>query len=462
MDNNASIYTEKKLAYFESTYKEGVLSKPQDVNITITPYHIYGVAYICDQKGTKEEDPTYTRFTCGMEEITKIYINYNNKNNPIYIQCDDTSKSVINRRRIILPCFSNNDEIVKLIENAKKEVDRKLEAHRESEKAQKLKALESNRKAIDDEFESMTSGYENLKKQPEKAPEQKAAPEVKQEAPKPAPAAEVKPAPAPSPAPAPKPEPVPVPKPAPAPKPEPAPTPKPAPAPKPESASAPKPAPAPKPEPAPAPKPAPAPVPKPAPAPKPALAPKVEIEVEVENALEPLPKTGSVTVEDIVDLNDFLGIRPEDNIGTDASMDTIDFGMNDAEIDAMSEAMAEETTVQKIPDEIESLSIPQTDKIVEPKITAAVPKTAFAGTLEELNPKEEIAKKLNPKPAEPKHEYTPVVEDVPENTSIKSGADMPLEDFETAVKKLKSMLDNGLITESEFAQEKRKLLKLLY
>ncbi|MDE5860430.1 MAG: SHOCT domain-containing protein, partial [Oscillospiraceae bacterium] len=166
------------------------------------------------------------------------------------------------------------------------------------------------------------------------------------------------------------------------------------------------------------------------------------------------------TVEDILGLDDILGIRPEETVVTDtsASMDTIDFGMNDAEIEAMPEEV-----VQKNPDEIESLSIPQTDTIIEPKITSSVRHIA----IEELDPKEEIAKKLNSKPAdkkseEPKHEYTPVVEDVPENTSIKSGADMPLEDFETAVKKLKSMLDNGLITESEFAQEKRKLLKLLY
>ena len=133
------------------------------MNITITPYHIYGLAYICEQKGTKEDDPTYMRFTCGLEEITKIYINNNNRSSPIYIQCDDNSKSVMNRRRIILPCFSNNDEIVKIISEAKKEVDKKLENLRETEKAQKLKEIESRRKAMEDEFESMTSGYESLK-----------------------------------------------------------------------------------------------------------------------------------------------------------------------------------------------------------------------------------------------------------------------------------------------------------
>lgn len=142
MDNQASIYNEKKLAFFESTYRETVLSKPQEVNVTITPEHIYGQAYICDQTGTREDDPVYSRFTCGLEEITKIYINNNNRNSPIYVQCDDTSKSVMNRRRIILPCFKNNTEIVQMIESAKAELDKKLEVRREAEKAEKLKSSE--------------------------------------------------------------------------------------------------------------------------------------------------------------------------------------------------------------------------------------------------------------------------------------------------------------------------------
>ncbi|MDE6595752.1 MAG: hypothetical protein K2K44_07070, partial [Oscillospiraceae bacterium] len=180
MDNQASIHGEKKLAFFESTYRETVLSKPQEVNVTITPEHIYGQAYICDQTGTREEDPVYSRFTCGLEEITKIYINNNNKNSPIYVQCDDTSKAVMNRRRIILPCFKNNTEIVQMIENAKAELDKKLEVRREVEKAEKLKNI---RKAADDEFENMTSGYEEFKKTLEKnAPKEEAKPEPKHEA----------------------------------------------------------------------------------------------------------------------------------------------------------------------------------------------------------------------------------------------------------------------------------------
>ena len=39
---------------------------------------------------------------------------------------------------------------------------------------------------------------------------------------------------------------------------------------------------------------------------------------------------------------------------------------------------------------------------------------------------------------------------------------MSLEEFQTAVMKLKSMLDSGVMTNEEFAAEKAKLLKCLY
>ena len=40
--------------------------------------------------------------------------------------------------------------------------------------------------------------------------------------------------------------------------------------------------------------------------------------------------------------------------------------------------------------------------------------------------------------------------------------DMTLEEFEVAVKKLKSMRDNDLISAKEFNTEKEKLLSMLY
>ena len=479
--DNQSVYTEKKLGYFESVYKESMIAKPQDVNITVTPNHIFGVAYIWEQKGTKEEGPNYMRFTQGLEEITKIEINTNNRNSPIYIQCDDTSKSVVNRKRIILPSFKNNDEIVKLITDAKTELDKKLEKKRAEEKNQKIKELESRKKAMDDEFENMTSGYEDFKKSiagehsakaSEAAPKAEPAPD-KKEAPKSAPAPKAaEPAPAPKPAPAP----------APAPKPAPAPAPKPAPAP----------APAPKPEPAPAPKPAPAPAPKPAPAPapapkpahasaiKPVTVPDIKDDLDIlddyaQTTVPAPPPGGPVTVDDILSLDEYLGISNNDSSAEDF-MAAIESEPDEKAIDSIPEEV-----LQKRPADIDELVIPDNIKEVsEPKIVAkSEPKAAAkapSAAIEELTT-EEIAKKLA-KPAQPEWKRTPEhmekkpapkpepkpepVNEPAEPILEKSGVDMSLDEFETAMKKLKSMLDNGVITESEFAQEKRKLLSNLY
>ena len=441
MDNQASVYNEKKLAFFESTYRETVLSKPQEVNITITAEHIYGQAYICDQTGTREEDPVYSRFTCGLEEITKIYINNNNKNSPIYVQCDDTSKAVMNRRRIILPCFKNNTEIVQMIESAKAELDKKLEVRREAEKNEKLKNL---RKAADDEFENMTSGYEEFKKTLGKnTPKEEPKPEPKQEAkpePKPAPAPE--PAPAPAPAPAPKKE-----------EPKPAPAPAPAPAPKREPKVAPAPPTASKP----------APVKDLDAASKNAAANAEMVFEEKERAIPEPENKGSVTVDDILDLNEFLGIKPED------MMDAVESEPDDKALESIPVEV-----LQKKPAEIEDLVVPDiTGEIKEAKIVTKPIRRNIEPDIEELDPAKEMAKQLTPKSgASKKHtakqeepEKKPdIIPAAPADEEIvpRNGEDVSLDDFETAVKKLKTMLDNGVISESEFAQEKRKLLNLLY
>ena len=416
MDNQASMYSEKKLAYFETVYRESKLSKPQDVNITVTANHIYGIAYICEQQGIIEEDPVYSRFSCGLEEITKIYINNNNKMNPIYIQCDDTSKNVIKRKRIILPCFSDNDAIIKIINSAKADVDEKLEKQREIEKNQKIKQLEARRRAQDDEFESLTNGWNDMKAE-------KAAPKAE-------PVPEPKPAPAPAPAPAPKAEPVPEPKPAPAP------------------------------APAPAPKAEPVPEPKPAPAPAPAPAPKAE------PVPEPMAETSSVSVEDILGLDDILGIKHDEPApaAPAVAMEVVD------EIpDAQAIESIPEEIVQKDPDEIEAVEIP-VEIPVEESVAEPV-KEKVVQTIEEIDPAAELARKLTPKAAPKKHnvhkeEEKPVVKEEPKREiniiSAEIAEHMTLDDFETAVKKLKAMLDNGMISEGEFAAEKKKLLKHLY
>lgn len=389
MDNQASMYSEKKLAYFETVYRESKLSKPQDVNITVTANHIYGVAYICEQQGIIEEDPVYSRFSCGLEEITKIYINNNNKMNPIYIQCDDTSKNVINRKRIILPCFPDNNAIIKIINEAKAEVDEKLEKQREAEKNQKIKELEARRRAQEDEFESLTNGWNEMKA--EKAEPKDAAPAPKSE---------------------PKPEPVP--------------------------------APVPKEEPKPAPAPAPKAEPKPAPAPAPA----------------PKEEPAAVSVEDILGLDDILGIKHEEPV---AAMETVTEVPDEKAIEAIPEEI-----IQKEPDKIEAVEVPAEAEVEAPK--AAPVEEKPVQTIEAIDTAAEIAKKLTPKSAPkkavaPKEEKVEVKEEPKREINVISAEvaeHMTLEDFETAVKKLKAMFDNGMISEGEFAAEKKKLLKHLY
>ncbi len=453
VDNQASVYNEKRLAYFESSFRENVLSRPQDVNITVTPQHIYGTAFMCDQKGVVEGDPVYSRFTCSLDQITKIYINNNSKMAPIYIQCDMEVNGVMNRRRIILPKFPDNDAIIKAVTEAKKEFDSKLEMQRESEKNRKIMELEARRKKQDDEFENLTSGYKDMIKA-----ENNRVPKVASD---PKPASAPKPAPAPAPKPAPAPAPAPKPTPAPAPKPAPAPAPAPKPAPAPAPKPAPAPAPAPKPAPAPVPKSAPAPAPAPKPAPAPAPAP------------EPVPQhnSGSLTVEDILGLDDLLGIHDENITTVESFMDEISEEPGEEALNSMPIE-----TIQKNPDKIEELTIPyETNKI---ELEEARGEVRAEDGFEEIDPTKEIAKKLTPKPAavpaaessDDEAEQTAKAEAEQEKIrAIKEeiivntdGKDMSLEEFETAVKKLKSMLDGGLISENEFAVEKKKLLKLLY
>lgn len=147
MSNQTSIYNEKKLAYYEATYKISVLAKPQDVNMTLTAAHVYGLAYIMEQNGTLEGDPVYTRFSCGLDEITKVYINENSKQSPLYIQCDSMNKGVLHRRRIIIPCLKNVSSIVDEILTVKKQYDEKMEKSKERSRAMNRRTAEETRAA---------------------------------------------------------------------------------------------------------------------------------------------------------------------------------------------------------------------------------------------------------------------------------------------------------------------------
>lgn len=147
MTNQASAatsYSENKLAYYESYYKTNVIAKPQEINLTITSSHIYGLGFICDQHATQEGDLEYKRFNHSLDQITKIYVNDNIKTSPLYIQIDDEVKGVLNRRRIILPCLQGVDKIVEKLYEIKAEYDIFIE---KDKKREKKKNIEESEKA---------------------------------------------------------------------------------------------------------------------------------------------------------------------------------------------------------------------------------------------------------------------------------------------------------------------------
>lgn len=144
MSNQSNAYSENKLAYYESYYKTNVLARPQEINLTITSSHIYGIGFICDQHATQEGDLEYKRFNHSLDQITKIYVNDNIKTSPLYIQIDEEVKGVLNRRRIILPCLSNVDKIVQMIYEIKAEYDIFVENDRKREKQRHKEETEKN------------------------------------------------------------------------------------------------------------------------------------------------------------------------------------------------------------------------------------------------------------------------------------------------------------------------------
>lgn len=165
MEDQNNVYSEKKLASFETIYKESVFSKPLDITVTLTAAHIYGSGYVCVQKGTKEDDPEYGKYVCGLEDITKVSINTNNKSFPINVQCDEVEKGVPSRKRIILPHFPNYEEIVRLITDAKADYDRKHAPAPAASEEEKKKERERLKKQAEDEFLAATEGYSKSEKE---------------------------------------------------------------------------------------------------------------------------------------------------------------------------------------------------------------------------------------------------------------------------------------------------------
>lgn len=384
MSEEMNVYSEKKLASFETIYKEGMFSKPLDITITITAAHIYGSGYICVQEGTKEDDPEYGKYVCGFEDITKVNVNTNNKNLPINIQCDEAEKGVPSRKRIILPHFPNADEIVRLINDAKADYDRK---HAPSSPApavsdeDKQKERERLKKAADDEFLNATAGFEMPVKKEEKkkpaddftvadilglddfapiVPEKISEPEEEKEAEK-------------------------------------------------------------------------------------------EIEAEViaeeeekheESKLEAAPDV------DVTELDEIEEVHEETS-----ATDTFDEIVT-PDISELPEAQSVEDPGFIPSETIEAISVGDIsdDAFVEPKIVA--PHKTENHEIKEEKPVEKVEKPE--KKNESKSEALADVK-IPEN-----GEKMSLEDFQTAVKKLKAMHDEGVISDEEFSEEKSKLMKFLY
>lgn len=386
MDDQTNVYSEKKLASFETIYKESMFSKPLDVTVTITAAHIYGAGYICVQKGTKEDDPEYGKYVCGLEDITKLSINTNNKSFPINVQCDEVEKGVPSRKRIILPHFPNAEEIMRLISDAKADYDRKHAPAKPKTDEEKQKERERIKKAADDEFLNATAGYEKPEKKTKKGedftvadilgldeftpivPEEKNAEPVKEtvnEEPK----AEVK-----------------------------------------EEA---------KEEP---------------------VVEAVKTE-KIDSILEAAPEVDVSVLEEVEEKTSDVPLS--DSFDEIVIPDTSD----------LPEAQAVENPGYIPSETIEEIGVVDIgeDAIAEPKIVSSHKSEAPKKPEE---PMQEVRK------PEPKQESKP--EKKVDIETPKDGEKMSLEDFQTAVKKLKSMHDEGLLSDEEFSAEKSKLMKFLY
>lgn len=387
MDDQTNVYSEKKLASFETIYRESVFSKPLDITVTITAAHIYGAGYICVQRGTKEDDPEYGKYVCGLEDITKLSINTNNKSFPINVQCDEVEKGVPSRKRIILPHFPNAEEVMRLISDAKSDYDRKHAPKKQVSEADRQKERERIKKAADEEFLAETSNYDKQDKKPKKnedftvadilgldefapiVPEEKKTEEKAVESTNEAKA---------------------------------------------EQAAEPEAAPA-------------------ASVSSTAsinsvleAAPEVDVSVlEEEKKASAVPASDSFDEIVIPDISDLPEAQTVENPGY-----------------IPSETIEEIGVVEITEDKIQEPKIVVTHKTEAPKQPAPIPEAPKS------EPKQEI-----------KAERPEKIADIP---APKDGEKMSLEDFQTAVKKLKSMHDSGLLTDEEFSEEKSKLMKFLY
>lgn len=391
MDDQTNVYSEKKLASFETIYKESVFSKPLDITVTITAAHIYGAGYICVQKGTKEDDPEYGKYVCGLEDITKLSINTNNKSLPINVQCDEVEKGVPSRKRIILPHFPNAEEIMRLINDAKADYDRKHAPKKQPSEEEKQRERERLKKAADAEFLNATADYDKQDKDKKAkkvedftvadilglddftpiVPEKKAEEPVKEEPIKEEVAAE-------------------------------------------------------------------------------APAAKHSDAVEIDDILEAAPEADISVLEEAEEKHSDIPLT--DSFDEIVIPDTSD----------LPEAQAVESPGFIPTETIEAIGVVDIneDAIEEPKIVSShKPEPPKQPEKEPGKKPEKEPVKAEPKQEEKSAEKKEKALDIP---TPKDGEKMSLEEFQTAVKKLKAMHDEGLMDDEEFAAEKSKLMKFLY
>lgn len=391
MDDQTNVYSEKKLASFETIYKESVFSKPLDITVTITAAHIYGAGYICVQKGTKEDDPEYGKYVCGLEDITKLSINTNNKSLPINVQCDEVEKGVPSRKRIILPHFPNAEEIMRLINDAKADYDRKHAPKKQPSEEEKQRERERLKKAADEEFLNATADYDKQDKDKKAkkvedftvadilglddftpiVPEKKAEEPVKEEPIKEEVAAE-----------------------------------------------------------------------------EPAA--KHSDAVEIDDILEAAPEADISVLEEAEEKHSDIPLT--DSFDEIVIPDTSD----------LPEAQAVESPGFIPTETIEAIGVVDIneDAIKEPKIVSShKPEPPKQPEKEPEKKPEKEPVKAEPKQEEKSAEKKEKALDIP---TPKDGEKMSLEEFQTAVKKLKAMHDEGLMDDEEFAAEKSKLMKFLY
>lgn len=186
MSSQSSVYSEKKIAAYESLFRESNFAKPQEVYLTLTVAHVFGQAYIVEQEGTKEGDAVYSRFVCPLEEITKVYVNDKIKKPwPLFIQCDTNVKGVIHRKRIVIPCLENPTAIAEQINQTKAVYMEKYEAAVERENQKKRAELENDRmkEQIKNEAKKVLPPLPTVEKLPDPVSEP-AAPAPKPAAPK--------------------------------------------------------------------------------------------------------------------------------------------------------------------------------------------------------------------------------------------------------------------------------------